>query len=101
MKLSNRELVLVENIDHLQKRKVRGLLGVVVVLLVYWLLRYAGVLTAIDVPFDSLLVFYVAFVVGGGFANLRTEDRHVELLRRYVNNDADTLAARSERKQGR
>ncbi len=54
-------------------------------------------LTAIDVPFESLLIFYVAFIVGGGFANLRTEDRHVELLRRYVNNDAETLAALSQR----
>lgn len=101
MKLSNSELKLVENIDHLQKRKIQGLIGVVVVLLAYWLLRYAGVLKAIDVPFDSLMIFYVAFIFGGGFANLRAEDRHAELLRRYVNNDADTLAALSEMKKGR
>lgn len=101
MKLSNREFNLVENIERLRKRKFEGLVGVVIILLAYWALRYAGVLTAVDVPFDSLLIFYVAFIVGGGFANLRTEDRHVGLLRRYVNNDADTLAALSERKQGR
>ena len=101
VKLTNRELDLVKNIDHLQRRKIRGLVGVVVVLLAYWLLRYAGILAAIDIPFDSLLIFYVAFLVGSGFGNLRTEDRHVELLRRYVNNDADTLAALSERGQSR
>ncbi len=98
MKLTNRELELVENIDHLQRQKIKGLIGVIVVLFAYWLLRYAGVLNALDVPIDSLLVFYVAFIVGNTFANLRTADRHVELLRRYVNNDAVALAALSERK---
>jgi hypothetical protein len=98
VKLTNRELDLVENIDHLQRQKIKGLIGVIVVLFAYWLLRYAGVLNTIDVPFDSLLFIYVAFIVGNTFANLRSEDRHVELLRRYVNHDAVTLAALSERK---
>ncbi len=62
MKLTDGELKLVANIDQLRKQKIKGLIGVTVVLVVYWILRY------------------------------------VELLRRYANNDADTITALSERK---
>jgi hypothetical protein len=67
------------------------------VLIIYWVLRYAGVLREIVIPFDSLLFIYFGFLVGDTFSNLRTENRYVELLRRYVNNDADTITALSER----
>ncbi len=98
MKLTNRELDLVENIDQLQKQKLKGLVGVVVVLVIYWILRYVGVLREFDIPFDSLMIFYVALHVGNTFSNIRSEDRYVELLRRYVHNDAETIAAISARK---
>lgn len=100
MKLSNRELDLVEGIGQLQKQKIKGLVGVVVVLVAYWILRFAGVLQNVDIPFDSLLIIYLAIHIGNTFTNLRAEDRYVELLRRYVNNDADTLSNLAERKGG-
>lgn len=99
MKLSNRELDVVESIDHLQEQKKKGLIGVVIVLAVYWALRYTGVLQSVDVPLDSLLFFYLVIHVGNTFTNLRIEDRYVELLRRYVNNDADALAALATRNE--
>ena len=98
MKLTNSELKLVENIDQLRKQKIKGLVGVTIVLAVYWILRYAGVLREIDIQFDSLLIICLAFLVGDTFFNTRAESRYVELLRRYVNNDADAIAALSERK---
>ena len=97
MKLTSRELKLVKNLDRPRKQKIKGLVGVAIVLIIYWVLRYAGVLGQVDIPFDSLLIIYFGFLVGDTFSNLRTESRYVELLRRYVNNDADTLTALSER----
>ncbi len=98
MKLTNSELKLVAGIDQLKIQKMKGLASVAIVLVAYWILRYAGVLEAISVPLDSLLIIYFGFLVGDTFSNLRTESRHVELLRRYVNNDADTITALSERR---
>ncbi len=98
MKLTNSELKLVRNLDQLRKQKIKGLAGVAIVLVLYWVLRYAGVLREVDVPLDSLLFFYIAFLAGDTFSNLRPESRHLELLRRYVNNDAETITALSERK---
>lgn len=97
MKLTNRELDLVKSIDHLQRQKIRGLVGLVIVLVVYWILRYVGVLRELDVPFDSLLMFYLAFHVVGAFSNIHREDRIVELLRRYVNDDSEAIVAMAER----
>lgn len=101
MKLSNRELDVVESIGRVQEQKKTGLIVLVVVLAVYWVLRYTGVLQSVEIPFDSLLVFYLAIQIGNTFGYVRIEDRSVELLRRYVNNDADTLAALSKRKEAK
>ena len=98
MKLTKNELKLVKSLDQPRKQKIRNLVGVTIVLVVYWVLRYAGVLSAVDVPFDSLLVVYVALLAGDAFSNLRAESRYLELLRRYVNNDAETIAALSDGK---
>ena len=98
MELTNSELKLVENIAQLRRQKIKGLVGVAIVLVIYWVLRYAGVLREVDIPFDSLLIIYLAFLVGDTFSNVRAESRYVELLRRYVNNDADTIITLSERK---
>ena len=98
MKLTNNELKLVKSLDQPRKQKIRNLVGVTIVLVVYWVLRYAGVLSAVDVPIDSLLVVYVAFLAGDAFSNFRAESRYLELLRRYVDNDAETIAALSDGK---
>ena len=100
MKLSNRELDLVEGIGQIQKQKITGLIGVLVVLAAYLILRLVGVLQAFDIPFDSLLFAYFLIHVGSTFSNVRAEDRYVELLRRYVNDDADALSALAERNKG-
>ncbi|MCP5091072.1 MAG: hypothetical protein GY949_09140 [Gammaproteobacteria bacterium] len=99
MKLSNRELNLVAGIDHLQRQKIKGLIGVLIVLAVYLVLRYVDVLEAFDIPFDSLMLLYAAFHVGNTFSKISIEDRYVELLRRYVNDDADAISALSDRNQ--
>jgi hypothetical protein len=97
MNLSNSELKLVEDLDQIRKRKIKGLAAVAIVLVVYWILRYVGVLESVDIPVDSLLIIYFGFLVGDTFSNLRSESRYAELLRRYVNNDPDTLLVLSER----
>ncbi len=98
MKLTNSKLKLVENIDQFRKQKVKGLVGVAIVLVVYWILRYAGILREVEIPVDSLLILYLAILAGDAFSNVRQESRYVELLRRYVNNDANTITAPSQRK---
>ncbi len=98
MKLTNRELDLVESIGEIQKGKIVELILIVVGLAVYWALRYFGVLENVEVPVDSLLFIYLIISGSGVFSNVRTEDRYVELLRRYVNNDAETITALAERK---
>ena len=98
MKLTNRELDLVEGIGRIQKGKIMELIVIVVGLAVYWTLRYFGVLENVEIPVDSLLFIYLIISGSGAFSNLRTEDRYVELLRRYVNNDAETITALAERK---
>lgn len=98
MKLTNRELKLVRDLDYLRDQKIKGLVGVAIVLVLYWVLRYAGVLREVDIPFDSLLIVYLAFLAGDAFSNFRAESRYLELLRRYVNNDAETIMALSERR---
>ena len=98
MKLSKRELDLLANIGRNQKQKVKGLIGAVIALASYFVLRYLGVLDGIDIPFDSLMFVYIAFHIGYTFSGIRPEDRYVELLRRYVNNDAEAVSALSERK---
>jgi purine-cytosine permease-like protein len=98
MKLSGRELKLIEELDLYRKQKIQGLLAVVVVVIAYWGLRYAGVLGRVEVPIDSLLILYVVFLASDAFSNVRRESRYVDLLRRYVNNDAETIEALSERR---
>ncbi len=98
VKLTNRELDLIENIGEIQKGKIVELVLLVVLLAVYWALRYFGVLENVEIPIDTLLVIYLVIRWSGVFTNVRTEDRYVELLSRYVNNDADTIAALAERK---
>ncbi len=98
MKLSRREIDLVANISQLHKRKIKGLVGILIVLAIYWALRYAGVLHVIDIPFDSLMLLVVAYYIGSTFSRIRPEDRYLELLRKYVDNDADAMVALSERK---
>ncbi len=98
MKLTNSELKLVKNIGQLRKQKIKGLVSVAIVLVVYWVLRYSGVLREVDIPLDSLLFIYLCFLIGDTFSNIRAESRYAELLRRYVNNDADTITALSESK---
>lgn len=98
MKLTNRELDLIEGIGKIRKGKIMELVVLVIGLAVYWLLRYFGVLDRVQIDVDSLLVIYLVIIGSGVFSNVRTEDRYVELLSRYVNNDADTIAALAERK---
>lgn len=98
MKLTNSELKLVKNIDQIRKQKIKRLVGVAAVLVVYWVLRYVDVLRVVEIPVDSLLIIYLAILAGEAFSNVRPESRYVELLRRYVNNDADTIEALSKRK---
>ena len=98
MKLTNRELDLLRSLDNRQRKKIIGLISVVIVLLLYWALRYFDVLRDVEISLDSLLIVYLAFNVGATFGNVTTDDRNVELLRRYVNNDAQAIADLAERK---
>ena len=98
MKLTNRELDLFEGIGKIRKGKIMELIVLVIGLAVYWLLRYLEVLDRVEIAVDSLLVIYLVIIGSGVFSNVRTEDRYVELLRRYANNDADTITALAERK---
>ena len=98
MKLTNRELDLIENIGRIKRGKIVELVLIVVGLAAYWALRYFGILENVEIPVDSLLFIYLIISGSGAFTNVRTEDRYVELLRRYVNNDAETITALAERK---
>lgn len=100
MKLTNRELDLIESMDSVKSPKIKGLVALGIVVAAYWILRYAGMLDGFQISFDSLLMFYLVVHVGNTFSDMRSEDRYVELLRRYVNNDADTITALSERSAG-
>ncbi len=100
VKLTNRELDLIESMDSVKSPKIKGLVALGIVVAAYWILRYAGMLDGFQISFDSLLMFYLVVHVGNTFSDMRSEDRYVELLRRYVNNDADTITALSERSAG-
>ena len=99
MKLSNREIDLVEGIGQLRRQKMKGLIGIVVVLAVYWVLRYVGVLSSVEIPIDTFLIFYVALQIGNTYSRFQPEDRYVELLRRYVNSDSEAITSLAERKK--
>ena len=98
MKLTDSELKLVEGIDQFKRQKAKELGGVAILLVIYLVLRAADVVREVEVPIDSLLIVYLVFRIGDVFSNVRPESRYVELLRRYVNNDAETITALSERK---
>jgi len=97
VKLSSRELKLVEGMGRLHQQKMKGLVGIVIVLAVYWVLRYVGVLSSVEIPIDTLLIVYAAIQIGNSYSVFQPEDRYVELLRRYVNSDSEAITALAER----
>lgn len=101
MDLSSSELKLVEGIDQIRRRKIMSLVAVAIVAVIYWILRYADVLESFDVPFDALIIFYFGYLASDAVAHLRSGTRYMELLRRYANNDPDTLLALSESSRSR
>lgn len=92
MQLTGREIELITRFSANKRNRAmeHGITAATVA--IYFMLRGTGVLGEHSVPLDFLVIWMLVFwLVPRRIADRRAE-RYAELLRRFVNNDADVIA---------
>ncbi len=93
MQLSNRELKLVQSMRRHRKNKHVRLVTVLALFLVYVLLRFSGILEDVEVSVDFVVYMSLLLQLPEISSIPTPDERYLDLLRRYIDNDAQTIEA--------